>query len=120
LTALIGNLVAVPWALSASSSSPGFAFILGSVMDTLDGPLSRMSGKGTLFGALLDSTLDRVEEGIVLAAVAGYFAASGDDFAAGDVRGCRARIADGFLHPREGRGAGRRVQKVGWLPGRSG
>ena len=51
-------------------------------MDTLDGRYSRMSGKGTLFGAFLDSTLDRIEEGIVLAAIAGYFAASGDDFAA--------------------------------------
>jgi CDP-diacylglycerol--glycerol-3-phosphate 3-phosphatidyltransferase len=60
----------------------GVAFIVGSVMDTLDGRYSRMSGKGTLFGAFLDSTLDRVEEGIVLAAVAGYFAARGDDFAA--------------------------------------
>jgi CDP-diacylglycerol--glycerol-3-phosphate 3-phosphatidyltransferase len=29
-----------------------------------------MSGKGTAFGAFLDSTLDRMEEGIVLAAVA--------------------------------------------------
>jgi CDP-diacylglycerol---glycerol-3-phosphate 3-phosphatidyltransferase len=60
----------------------GVAFIVGSVMDTLDGRYSRMSGKGTLFGAFLDSTLDRIEEGIVLAAVAGYFAAIGDDFAA--------------------------------------
>ncbi len=60
----------------------GIAFIVGSVMDTLDGRYSRMSGKGTLFGAFLDSTLDRIEEGIVLAAVAGYFAAQGDDFAA--------------------------------------
>jgi CDP-diacylglycerol--glycerol-3-phosphate 3-phosphatidyltransferase len=60
----------------------GVAFIAGSVMDTLDGRYSRMSGKGTLFGAFLDSTLDRIEEGIVLAAVAGYFAASGQDFAA--------------------------------------
>src|SRR6478752_7147351 len=41
-----------------------------------------MSGKGSLFGAFLDSTLDRIEEGIVLAAVAGYFAANGQDFAA--------------------------------------
>jgi phosphatidylinositol phosphate synthase len=60
----------------------GLAFIVGSIMDTLDGGYSRMSGKGTLFGAFLDSTLDRVEEGVVLAAVAGYFAARGDDFAA--------------------------------------
>jgi CDP-diacylglycerol--glycerol-3-phosphate 3-phosphatidyltransferase len=43
-------------------------------MDTLDGRYSRMSGKGTPFGAFLDSTLDRVEEGIVLTTVAAYFA----------------------------------------------
>ena len=36
-----------------------------------------MSGKGTPFGAFLDSTLDRIEEGIVLTAVAGYFARHG-------------------------------------------
>ena len=60
----------------------GLAFIVGSIMDTLDGRYSRMSGKGTLFGAFLDSTLDRIEEGVVLAAVAGYFASIGDDFAA--------------------------------------
>jgi CDP-diacylglycerol---glycerol-3-phosphate 3-phosphatidyltransferase len=49
----------------------GVAFIVGSVCDTLDGRYSRMSGKGSPFGAFLDSTLDRLEEGIVLAAV-GY------------------------------------------------
>ena len=51
----------------------GIAFIVGSVCDTLDGRYSRMSGKGSPFGAFLDSTLDRLEEGIVLAAVAYQF-----------------------------------------------
>ena len=51
-------------------------------MDTLDGRYSRMSGKGSLFGAFLDSTLDRIEEGIVLTAVAWYFADNGDPVAA--------------------------------------
>jgi phosphatidylinositol phosphate synthase len=60
----------------------GVAFIVGSVMDTLDGRYSRMSGKGTLFGAFLDSTLDRIEEGVVLTAIAWYFADSGDAVAA--------------------------------------
>jgi CDP-diacylglycerol--glycerol-3-phosphate 3-phosphatidyltransferase len=50
-------------------------------MDTLDGRYSRMSGKGTPFGAFLDSTLDRVEEGVVLAAVGAYFAEQGDEVA---------------------------------------
>lgn len=59
----------------------GLAFIAGSVMDILDGRYSRMSGKGTLFGAFLDSTLDRVAEGVVLTAVAAYFASRGDELA---------------------------------------
>jgi phosphatidylglycerophosphate synthase len=59
----------------------GLAFILGSVCDTLDGRYSRMSGKGTSFGAFLDSTLDRAEEGIVLTAVAAYFSALGNEVA---------------------------------------
>ena len=63
----------------------GVAFIVGSVMDTLDGRYSRMSGKGTPFGAFLDSTLDRIEEGVVLTAVAGDFALKGDRVAAAAV-----------------------------------
>lgn len=59
----------------------GIAFIVGSVCDTLDGRYSRMSGKGSPFGAFLDSTLDRMEEGIVLAAVARYFSSEGNDLA---------------------------------------
>src|ERR1700742_1630951 len=82
MVGLIGNLIAAALVTQRLFFLAGVAFVLGSVMDTLDGRYSRMSGKGTLFGAFLDSTLDRVEEGIVLAAVAGYFAARGDDFAA--------------------------------------
>jgi CDP-diacylglycerol---glycerol-3-phosphate 3-phosphatidyltransferase len=61
----------------------GVAFIVGSVCDTLDGRYSRMSGKGTPFGAFLDSTLDRIEEGIVLTTVAAYFASVDNQFAVG-------------------------------------
>ena len=59
----------------------GIAFIVGSVCDTLDGRYSRMSGKGSPFGAFLDSTLDRIEEGIVLTAVAFQFSDRGDNLA---------------------------------------
>jgi CDP-diacylglycerol---glycerol-3-phosphate 3-phosphatidyltransferase len=59
----------------------GIAFIVGSVCDTLDGRYSRMSGKGTPFGAFLDSTLDRIEEGVVLTAVGAYFARQDDEIA---------------------------------------
>ena len=82
MTGLVLNAAAAVLVLEKLFFLAGVAFIVGSVMDTLDGRYSRMSGKGTLFGAFLDSTLDRIEEGIVLAAVAGYFAVTGDDFAA--------------------------------------
>jgi CDP-diacylglycerol---glycerol-3-phosphate 3-phosphatidyltransferase len=81
LTGLVGNLIAAVLVWQEYFFLGGVAFILGSVMDTLDGRYSRMSGKGTPFGAFLDSTLDRIEEGIVLTAVAAYFATQGDELA---------------------------------------
>ncbi|WP_210495553.1 CDP-alcohol phosphatidyltransferase family protein [Patulibacter sp. SYSU D01012] len=83
ITGLIGNLIAAVLLWQEHYVLAGVAFILGSVMDTLDGRYSRMSGKGTTFGAFLDSTLDRMEEGIVLAAAVMVFAKHGDDVNAG-------------------------------------
>ena len=83
VTGLIGNLIAAVLILEEHFVLAGVAFILGSLCDMFDGRYSRMSGKGTPFGAFLDSTLDRVEEGIVLAAVAAWFAQEGNDFAVG-------------------------------------
>jgi CDP-diacylglycerol---glycerol-3-phosphate 3-phosphatidyltransferase len=81
LTGLALNVVAAVLVYQDLYFLGGIAFIVGSVMDTLDGRYSRMSGKGSQFGAFLDSTLDRVSEGVVLAAVAAQFAEAGDDFA---------------------------------------
>ncbi len=78
LTGFILNLTAAALIVDRMFFLAGIAFIVGSVMDTLDGRYSRMSGKGTPFGAFLDSTLDRLEEGIVLTAVAAYFASRHD------------------------------------------
>src|SRR5436309_254144 len=74
LTGFALNLAAAGLVVGRLFFLAGVAFIVGSVMDTLDGRYSRMSGKGTPFGAFLDSTLDRLEEGIVLTAVGAYFA----------------------------------------------
>jgi phosphatidylglycerophosphate synthase len=45
-------------------------FVVGSLLDILDGALARAGGKTTPFGAFLDSTTDRVSEGFMLTAVA--------------------------------------------------
>jgi CDP-diacylglycerol--glycerol-3-phosphate 3-phosphatidyltransferase len=81
LTGFALNLAAAGLVFGRMFFLAGIAFIVGSVMDTLDGRYSRMSGKGTQFGAFLDSTLDRLEEGIVLIAVAAYFADRHDQLA---------------------------------------
>jgi CDP-diacylglycerol--glycerol-3-phosphate 3-phosphatidyltransferase len=56
-------------------------FVLGSILDILDGALARAGGRSTVFGAFLDSTTDRVGEGAMLAAIALVFARSGNDTA---------------------------------------
>ncbi len=81
LTGLALNLLAAALVWRQLFFLGGLAFIIGSIMDTLDGRYSRMSGKGTAFGAFLDSTLDRCEEGIVLTAVAVSFARQHDELA---------------------------------------
>lgn len=85
LTGFVLNLVAAGLVLERYYFLAGIAFIVGSVCDTLDGRYSRMSGKGTPFGAFLDSTLDRIEEGVVLAAVCVVFAQDGKALGAGAV-----------------------------------
>jgi CDP-diacylglycerol--glycerol-3-phosphate 3-phosphatidyltransferase len=81
LTGLALNVLAAALVWERYFFVGGIAFIVGSIMDTLDGRYSRMSGKGTPFGAFLDSTLDRCEEGIVLTAVAATFARQHNEFA---------------------------------------
>ena len=56
-------------------------FVVGSVLDILDGALARAGGKSTPFGAFLDSTTDRIGEGAMLAAIGFVLARHGDDIA---------------------------------------
>jgi CDP-diacylglycerol---glycerol-3-phosphate 3-phosphatidyltransferase len=48
-------------------------FVVGSILDILDGALARAGGKTTPFGAFLDSTTDRIGEGAMLGAIALIF-----------------------------------------------
>jgi len=56
-------------------------FVVGSVLDILDGALARSSGKGTTFGAFLDSTTDRIGEAFMLGAIGLVFARDGNETA---------------------------------------
>ena len=56
-------------------------FVVGSILDILDGALARAGGLSTPFGAFLDSTTDRIGEGAMLAAIALVFSRQGKDWA---------------------------------------
>jgi CDP-diacylglycerol--glycerol-3-phosphate 3-phosphatidyltransferase len=71
-------------------------FVIGSVLDILDGALARAGGKSTAFGAFLDSTTDRVGEGAMLAAIGFVLARQGDDVA---VLLTSLAVAGSFLVP---------------------
>ena len=74
----------------------GLVFVVGSVLDILDGALARAGGKQTPFGAFLDSTIDRVGEGFMLGAIALVFMRDGKELA---LALAVAAIAGSFLVP---------------------
>jgi phosphatidylglycerophosphate synthase len=69
-------------------------FIVGSVLDILDGALARATGRSTPFGAFVDSTTDRVGEAAMLAAIGLVFARDGNEVALGLAFGA---VAGSFL-----------------------
>ena len=74
----------------------GLAFVIGSILDILDGALARAGGKQTPFGAFLDSTLDRVGEGLMLGAIGLVFMRDGKELA---LALAMAAIGGSFLVP---------------------
>jgi phosphatidylglycerophosphate synthase len=57
------------------------SFIAGSIADILDGALARAASKGTIFGAFLDSTFDRLGEAAMLTAIGLVFMHDGNEIA---------------------------------------
>jgi CDP-diacylglycerol--glycerol-3-phosphate 3-phosphatidyltransferase len=57
----------------------GLVVILGGYFDMLDGALARRTNRVSRFGSILDSTLDRVSEGVLLLGVLALFSARGSD-----------------------------------------
>jgi len=72
----------------------GFVFVAASLMDMLDGSLARMSGKASDVGAFMDSTLDRLAEGLVLGAIGVVLARDGHWWAVG---ACFLALTASFL-----------------------
>ena len=74
---VMGFLVSVAAAVLIAKEyflAGGLVVLLAGAFDLLDGPLARATGKTTRFGALLDSTLDRLSEAAVIAGILVYYA----------------------------------------------
>jgi len=79
---MITNLAA---GLTVGLGHPGSGagvIIFSSIFDILDGPVAKLSGRVTKFGAFLDSSLDRYSDGAVFIGIIIYLLRKGDAAAA--------------------------------------
>jgi CDP-diacylglycerol--glycerol-3-phosphate 3-phosphatidyltransferase len=76
---LFGNGIAGLLVARGELVAGGIVMLLASALDMLDGALARMTGKASRFGALLDSTFDRISEAAVLFGVLLYALDRGQD-----------------------------------------
>ncbi len=68
LTVGVGGVLA-----SGRLTLGGWLLAIVAPVDALDGALARLSGRGSRFGAFLDSTLDRVSEGVLYLCLAAHY-----------------------------------------------
>lgn len=69
-------------------------FIVGSILDALDGAVAVVMNKTSPFGSFLDSTMDRVSEGLMLGALGIMFA---KDDATAPLAACFIALAGSYL-----------------------
>jgi len=77
LGGIVLNLVSAVLILDGQLVLAGIVYLLAGSLDLLDGVLARLAQLSSRFGAFLDSTADRISEGVVFAAIAYHFARHG-------------------------------------------
>lgn len=90
LNAVAAYLAFHEWFLAAS-----IVFLIGSLMDALDGAIAKVAGRVSAFGGFLDSTLDRVSEGLILGGLGLMFANKNESL--WPVAACFVAIAASYL-----------------------
>ncbi len=78
ITGVLLNIVVTGLVATDYLTFAGIVFLAAGFLDVLDGVIARLTKRESPFGAFLDSTLDRVSEGVVLSAVAYRFALEGN------------------------------------------
>ena len=92
----LGFSIALVAAVVIATGHPfiaGFIVLAAGFFDMLDGALARHTGQVTPFGAVLDSTLDRVSEAVLLLGVLIFYLLSGNRPILGILFVCLALIA---------------------------
>ena len=77
LMGILLNLITAWLIIDGQLLLAGLMYLLAGGLDLLDGVLARLAKMATRFGAFLDSTADRISEGVVFAAIAYHFASHG-------------------------------------------
>lgn len=76
LVTWLGFIIILGAAVLAATGHPfaaGWVVLLSGLFDILDGALARKTNQVTRFGGILDSTLDRVSEAIILLGIAAFY-----------------------------------------------
>jgi CDP-diacylglycerol--glycerol-3-phosphate 3-phosphatidyltransferase len=76
-TGFVITVAAAALILTGHYLAAGIVVLLAGFFDMLDGALARLNGQVTRFGAVLDSTLDRLSEAVLLLALLYVFARDG-------------------------------------------
>jgi CDP-diacylglycerol--glycerol-3-phosphate 3-phosphatidyltransferase len=97
VTGTVLNGVAAWLAFHESFLAAAIVFLIGSLMDALDGAVAKVTGRVSAFGGFLDSTLDRVSEGLVLGGIALMFANRGEDPSLWPIAACFVAVACSYL-----------------------
>ena len=77
LVGMAGAVTAGVLAYQGLLLAAGVATLLAGILDLFDGSVARLTGRESRFGALLDSTADRVSEAAVLMGLAVHYAGEG-------------------------------------------
>ncbi|MCS6872304.1 MAG: CDP-alcohol phosphatidyltransferase family protein [Anaerolineae bacterium] len=78
LLGILPTLIAALLAASGQFFAAGVVLLIGAPLDALDGAVARAKGCETRFGALLDSTVDRYTDALMLSGIGYAFAQAGD------------------------------------------
>lgn len=78
----IGVLIGAGLTAAGHLVTAVFVITFSALVDVIDGSMAKMRGGATRFGALLDSTMDRVADGAIFGGLAFWLATSGQEVSA--------------------------------------